>query len=340
MSGRHGGDGETAGWLRGQLAEVIGRLRRAEGECDRLRAELEEARRHIKAQSEVDRILALGLPAAANGDTGPIARIPGQAAHRVPREHRWLKVVPGFVPVVLALKASLAAHPATAIVGGTTAAVALAAAVAVVPGTARAHEHPPGVLAPNPAASAYSATPIMVPSSPAKFAAAFTRPRLDARSSASQPAAVAPWCCYAPPPSSSPAAIPQPSVSSPPSPVSGIIQAVSSAVTVTDPTQDVQIPISATGGDTTWHAWVRGPDAADVTLTPAQGDLADGAGGYIDLAIDASAQATGGSVTVHVWPGDVTIVVSWAAVPVPVPSVVPSVVVTVAPTDSPSPAAS
>ena len=56
-----GRDEETAGWLRGQLAEMTGRLRKADTECARLRAELEEARQHIRAQSEVDRILAVGL---------------------------------------------------------------------------------------------------------------------------------------------------------------------------------------------------------------------------------------------------------------------------------------
>ena len=328
MSPRHGKeDPGLIERLRVQLAQVT--------------AERDRLQEHLDARAELDRVLMSAAPAADG--TGPIARVQGPraAGHRAPRERRHLRVVPPLViaacvALKAALKAAWIAHPAaTAAAGAAGSAVILTAAIAVVPGAARAHEHAPGVLAPNPAASTYSATPIMVPSSPPSFAA-FTRPRLDARSSASQPATVAPWCCYAPPPSSSPAAVPQPSVSSSPSPVSGIIQAVSSAVTVTDPTQDVQIPISATGGDTAWHAWVRGPDAADVTLTPAQGDLADGAAGYIDLAIDASAQATGGSVTVHIWPGDVTVVVTWAAVPVPVPSVVPSVVVTVAPTDSPS----
>ena len=103
------GTTETAGWLRGQLAEMIGRLRRADAECDRLRAELEEARQHIRAQDEVDRILAVGLPPAATGETGPIARVQGPrtAAHRAPRTpqgQRWLKVVPAFLLAVAGLK--------------------------------------------------------------------------------------------------------------------------------------------------------------------------------------------------------------------------------------------
>ena len=318
--------------------------RNEEETIEGLRVQLEQVTAElVAALAQLDRIgAASGMPVAADG-TGPIARVQGHRAtgHRAPRDRGHLWVVPPLViAACAALKAAWVAHPAAVAAAGAGSAVILTAAIAVVPGTARAHEHGPGVLAPNPAASIYSATPIPDPTSPSF--AAFTRPRLDARSSASQPAAAAPWCCYAPPPpSSSPAAVPQPSApASSPSPVSGIIQAVSSTVTVTDPTQDVQIPISATGGDTVWHAWVRGPDAADVTLTPAQGDLADGAAGYVDLAIDASAQATGGTVTVHIWPGDVMVVVTWLAVPVPVPSVVPSVVVTVAPTDSPSPAAS
>ncbi len=349
MSGRHDGDGETAGWLRGQLAEVIGRLRRAEGECDRLRAELEEARQHIRAQNEVDRILALGLPAAANGDTGPIARVQGPRAtgHRAPRDRGHLRVVPPLViaacvALKAALKAAWIAHPAaTAAAGAAGSAVILTAAIAVVPGAARAHEHDPGTRAPNPVASAYSATPIMVPSSSPSFAA-FTRPKLDAKSAAGSPVAVVPWYLSpAPPPSSSPSASPQPSASvfSPP-PVSGIIQAVSSTVTVTDPTQDVQIPISATGGDTAWHAWVHGPGAADVTLSPSQGELAAGTAGYIDLTIDATAQAAGGSVTVHIWPGDVEVTVSWEAVPAPVPTDAVTDTPSAEATDMPSPAAS
>ena len=143
-----------------------------------------------------------------------------------------------------------------------------------------------------------------------------------------------PWYGSAPSASSSPAAVPQPSP--PPSPSPGIIQAATPAVTVADPAQGTQIPITAVGGDTTWHAWVSGPGAADVTLSPASGFLPDGTGGYIDLTIDATAQAAGGTVTVHVWPGDVMVAVTWAAVPAPVPSGA----VTDVPTAAPSPAAS
>ena len=131
MSARHGKGGEqdTVEGLRAQLDQVTTAL--------------------AAALAELDRIGAAGVAVTADG-TGPIARVQGPraAARRIPREARWLKVVPGFVLAAgIGLKAALKAawvHPAaTAAAAATGTGVAvLAAVVAVVPG-ANAHKHPP-----------------------------------------------------------------------------------------------------------------------------------------------------------------------------------------------------
>ena len=199
---RHGKD-EGPGLierLRAQLAEMT--------------AERDKLQQHLEARQELDQMLMAGISAPAADGTGPIARVQGPRAqgHRIPREARWLKVVPGFVlAALIGLKAALRhawiAHPvATAATGaGTFSAVALMTAVTVVPG-AVAHDH-------SPAAAGIpgwhtTASPIPVPSTGPSIAAFVNRahlPGLDVRTGVDSNPDLTPLpYYYAPPVSSQP----------------------------------------------------------------------------------------------------------------------------------------
>ena len=137
----------------------------------------------------LDRIYEAGdLPLAVGQQVRiPAPRRGSRAAHRVPKEQRWLRVVPGFIPVALgalkaALKASWIAHPAATVAAGTAtvATAALVTTAAVSPHGAVASVLGVGTPAtPNPVASVYSACPITAPVPTLKLAAlvgAVTKP--------------------------------------------------------------------------------------------------------------------------------------------------------------------
>jgi len=344
VSGRHDGDGETAGWLRGQLAEALGRLRKADSECARLAAELEEARQHIKAQNEVDRILAMGLPVAASGDTGPIARVQGPraAAHRAPGE-RHLRVVKVIVFAATLSGLGFRGWRAGAVRAGLAALVTVPAVSVAASPAAGAHEHAPGAAAPNPAASIYSAVPILPPS-----AVAVTRPRpgLDVRSSRVAPP-VSLLLPYVPVPSQAAGAVPpspeQPQASQP---AAGTLAAAApdgtEAIDLGSPapgTADLTatIDLSASGGDLRWAATPATASADLVSLDHHRGWLADGGTGAVTVTVTLAVQDQGGQATVTFWPSGQVVTVTWEAMQ---PAVTPSDAVTDAPADTPSPAAS
>jgi len=82
-----------------------------------------------------------------------------------------------------------------------------------------------------------------------------------------------------------------------------------------------QLTISCSGGECPWHLVVGGALSADVR----QGVLSDGGSTTVTVTVDAAALAQGGSQVIKVWPGDVSVMVSWSAPPPPS-----------APTDSPA----
>ena len=194
MSARHG-EGEEVGWLRAQLAAMT--------------AERDQLRQHLDARQELDQMLMTSAPAADG--TGPIARVQGPraAAHRTPKEARWLRVVPGFALAALAsLEKVWHVHRAATVTAGFITAGAITTA-AVVPATAPFHGilAAPAVTAPAP--GLYGAVP--VPSASLRLTgSSFTRPALDAKS-AGPPVVSIPV-----PASASPS--PSPSQSSQPSP--------------------------------------------------------------------------------------------------------------------------
>ena len=71
-------------------------VERLRAQLEEMTAELERARQHIAAQEELGAMFA-ALPATAGGETGPLPRVQRQQSHRVPKEQRWLRVVPGIL---------------------------------------------------------------------------------------------------------------------------------------------------------------------------------------------------------------------------------------------------
>ena len=167
MSARHG-EGEEVGWLRAQLAAMT--------------AERDQLRQHLDARQELDQMLMASAPAADG--TGPIARVQGPraAAHRTPKEARWLRVVPVWVLAVFAgIRWAWHVHRAATVAAGMlTLTAATGAAVAVAPHgpIARVLGADPAVTAPAP--GLYGAVP--VPSASLRLIGSFIRPALDAKS--------------------------------------------------------------------------------------------------------------------------------------------------------------
>ena len=294
MSARHGRDEEP---------DTIEGLR---AQRDQLAAELVAARREVARMSA-------GFAATAGDQTGPIARVQGprttgHRAPRVPKEARWLRVVPGFVPVLGALKYAWHAHRvATAITGSVlTAAAATTTAAVVAPHGSIAQVLGVGSLPASTLGPAWQTTGIPIPS-----LAPSARPGLDAKSSRKNrlPALV-------PPP-------PAPSVSLPPSvPVlpspspshavplltlsAGTLNLgvyVTGSVTVGNPRQDQAVSWSVSCG-------------ADVTPLPAFGVLMPGQQGVqIQVQVNPIDGMSGGLCVFS--PGNERLVVSWAGAGAP-----------------------
>jgi hypothetical protein len=88
------------------------------------------------------------------------------------------------------------------------------------------------------------------------------------------------------------------------------------------------LTLTCSGGPCDWHV-VPG---TGVSADTRRGSLQDGESVTVGLTVDPAALLLGGSSVVRVWPGDVSVAVSWLAPVVPsvvptdvVPSVVPSV---------------
>ena len=98
-----------------------------------LRAQLEQVTAALAAALAQQDQMSAGFGVAADG-TGPVPRVTGHRSHRVPREARWLRVVPGLaLPLGLATairRAVGTAHHATALSAPVSVA-ALSAAVVV-----------------------------------------------------------------------------------------------------------------------------------------------------------------------------------------------------------------
>ena len=195
MSARHG-EGEEVGWLRAQLAAMT--------------AERDQLRQHLDARQELDQMLMASAPAADG--TGPIARVQGPraAAHRTPKEARWLRVVPVWVLAVFAgIRWAWHVHRAATVAAGMlTLTAATGAAVAVAPHgpIARVLGADPAVTAPAP--GLYGAVP--VPSASLRLTgSSFTRPALDAKSAG--PPVISILASASPSPSPSQSSQPSPS---------------------------------------------------------------------------------------------------------------------------------
>jgi len=350
--GRHGKDEATSivVWLQAKIERLT-------ADRDRLARDLAERERLDQVTFAAD-----SLPAAAGDQTGPIARVQGPraAAHRVPREARWLKVVPGFA-VLAGLRAAMKAsgpalsHPvrhlaAASIPVKVTAAVSVGAltvagAVAVAPHSPIAQVL--GAAPAVPASGIYSATPIPVPSSSLRLIGSIARqglPGLDARTAAgSNPALTPPPYYYAPPVSS------QPSPSSPPSqsaaPAPAAVPATLNPVTGADPDGTINLSGGGTvtltvsaSGNSGWTSWrVDAHRGVDLDFSKTSGVLQAGATDQVVVSVD-PVQATDGNQQETFTIGNQQIT---ATLPAPVPVVAPTdAAPTDTPADVPSPASS
>ena len=283
MSSRHGKD-EEAERLREQLGRVT--------------AERDRLRRHLDAQAELDRMMMVSAPAADG--TGPLPVVPGQrqpAAHRTPREARWLKAVPVVLALLGGLRVALRwafhhAVPAMAVTGGGGLVIVTAALVTTQP----AHSIPPAVSsAAAPAGIDWAATPILSPSAAARAA---VRPGLDVRSSRKRTVIVLPpvpaptVSVQAAPPSPSPVPY-SPPAAAPAPPLT--LNTTESDLGVYLASQPGALTISDTGG--TAVAW-SATCSPDVSLQPGQGYLAAGQQDVpLTVRINPAGGATSGTCT-------------------------------------------
>ena len=138
---RHSKDEDTVEALRAQLSQVTAEL--------------------VSALAQLDRI---GMSAVAADGTGPVPVVQGRRLARVPKEARWLKVVPGLaLPLGLASairRAAGTAHHA-ALGAPAVSAAALSAAVVVTLGHAHTLPYETRYAGPVPSASS-PATPVVV----------------------------------------------------------------------------------------------------------------------------------------------------------------------------------
>lgn len=313
MSARHGGDrddelaaGGLRAWFEARLADV-------EAERDQLRAELALAREHIRAQDEVDRILASSLPPAADGSTGPMARVPGprsgsRAARCVPREARWLRVVPVILALAGALRAAVrnawaVHHPvmtAAAVTAGGAVAVTITANMAPVPYT---------TPAPPPAAALASAAPVdadlIILPSPSY------QPR---HAGASPDATKAARIRLRTPAASAVSPSPSPPLPSPPASAAGKLnlQTMQLALSSSVPGQ---IVFSAAGGPVSWSAWSSDPAVSVADSSGASsGTLAAGMPEILYVTVAAGTLAGSAVITLADDTGNaVKVPVIWAA---------------------------
>ena len=317
VSARHGKDEPgLVERLRAQLAQVT--------------AERDRLQRHLEAREELDQLFMSGtLPSAQAADgTGPFQAVqprPHRAAHRTPKEQRWLKSVPAIIPagavaaaikpLAHAVRASWAAHPvataATGVAAFTAATVAAVSPVSPVSPFAASTSRMPA-----PAASIYSATPIPVVSPSMLPAAAFmTRPKTSVVSSL-------PFIPVPPPvPSSSVSPGPVPAQQDPgrqpaPPAAAGMLS-VGTATADLSSAQAATVTISADGGPVRWSAWCG---SRDVSIGDASGAEHGTVypGSPVDLTVSLGPVQDGRlAAACHVWPGGFRVSVILPAPPPP-----------------------
>ena len=334
VSPRHGKEDPGLERLRVQLAEMT--------------AERDQLQQHLDARAELDQMLMAAAAAPAADGTGPIARVQGPRAtsHRVPREQRWLRVVPGFALAALGgLRWAWHAHRvATIAATALTVATATSAAVVAAPHGPIAQAFGATPVASAPADGLYSASPITGTSpSSLRLIGSVSRPALDARSSGSHlpvtAVPVPPSCCYQPPASPQPSQQQAPASPSTPAATPATLQVSTTAVDLTSGLP-ATITLSATGSG--WVSWRIGTfdpqiQAArtDLDFSPSHGVLQGGQSVTVTITLD-STQDGAVAETFSIAGQQVT-----AALPVPVPAASPAdVAPSAGATDIPSPAAS
>jgi hypothetical protein len=319
VSPRHGMDGDE---------ETIEGLR---AQRDQLAAEL------VAALAQLDRI---GFAVTSDG-TGPLPAVPPQRARSrhaatAPRASRatHLRLVKLLIPgaALAGLKYAWQVHRAATVAAGVLTVAATGTTAAVVAATHGVVARALGAAAAVPADGLYSAAPIASGSSSPSPAlpsslrlAAVTKPRVNAVSAGPLITALP-----GPPVSVVPVQVPSPAGQqqqeqrqAPPAP-DGTLTADVTALDLSGSGLGA-ITLTCNGGSCPWHV-VPGRDvAADVQ----RGDLQDGQSVTVNLTVDPAALILGGDSTVKVWPGGITVAVSWSA-PV-VPSVDPSPVDTTVP---------
>jgi hypothetical protein len=155
--------------------EDAGLVERLRAQLEQMTAERDRLQQHLDARAELDQVLMQAAAAPAADGTGPLPAVraqgPRAASHRIPKERRWLKVVPGFAFLAAAVRfgarglthhrvlsvglAAMVGVPAVTAVStrGTQVIPFVATAPAAVPGW-----HTTGVPVPLPAASMLAVT--------------------------------------------------------------------------------------------------------------------------------------------------------------------------------------
>ena len=306
--------------LRAQLAQVT-------AEREAAVAERDELLQHVQAREELDQLIMADAFQQAAGDeqtgphrpvdqTGPhrpvqdhpvpAQRRGGHAAHRTPKDKRWLRSVPAVIPVgalalfkplSTAVKASWAAHPVATAAAGTVAFTVATgtAAVVVAPHGVVAQAFGAVPVASAPADGIVSATPITGPSSSPSalpVAAFMTKPKTSAISSLP---------LYDPPSQRSYAYVP-PAYNPPPQQGQGqgsqqqapAQQQSGPAVLQVDAPATIDltgggtqtITISATGSG--WVSWHISTDGSDLDFSPARGVLQAGQSVTVMISVNAA----------------------------------------------------
>ena len=351
-------------WFETKLAEAeTERAALAEGfwergiQLEQMSAELAKVKRHLASQEEVDRIYAQGmLPAVAGEQTGPhrpvqdhpvpAQRRGGHAAHRTPKDKRWLRSVPAVIPVgALALfkplstafKASWAAHPVATAAAGTVASTVATgtAAVVVAPHGVVAQAFGAVPVASAPADGISSATPIAGPStlpSALPVAAFMTKPKTSAISSLPlyDPPSPRSYAyvppAYNPPPQQGQGQGSQQQAPAQQQPGRPVIQLDTTAIDLTGVSQ-ATVTVTATGGGG-WVSWRVDTGGSDLDFSSTHGVLAAGQNATIIVSVDA-AQALDGNLSQTFDVNGQPVTVSLP--PLPVPVVVPTATATAFP---------
>jgi hypothetical protein len=295
-------------------------------------------------ETALARGIAIGEARAA--ERMAAARRRRRGAHANPsQEGLFPRLVPGIALAGAALKPLSAAvrhswpaqHLAQAgAIAGTVA--TLATAAVVVPHAALTSPFGAGTsAAPAPAASIYSATPVITPSS-LPVISAFTHPKANPDAAASRPLTLPP------PPAVPPAQGPggqqggnQPSQDAPV--VAGTLQVTGGTTDLSLGADGLTYSGSATftaeGGSVRWSTVSNSPHVAVSTDQGVlQGVLQPGDSVTLTVSVDAAAQTLGGTATVHVYPG-ISVGVTWLALP-PLPDPAGSVLPTALPSVLPS----